>query len=325
MASHKSERWTGVEQLQVPGQPENPAIGFLRSTRTEEVEELIVAYAQHLLHESKAYHIPVSLLRVIRRFGLQSYRAPLPGSRALTTPALDIFVNADDLSTVQRFSVAHELMELLFMALKDEGYAWMPEEMFAQLWTAKERLCELGAAELLMPMDLFKPLVQGEGVSMATAQRLATLCRVSLTAALRRMLDTDLARCAVIQWRFRHSKREFVPSAVGQLPLFGDATSMDPPKELRVERVYVSSAARDSRTFIPREKSVDHGTLIFRAYEEGVATAGYDDLDLAKLRGRYYTESRPVRIDGERMVISLVHLGRPGETTSAGLPHEQTR
>jgi len=298
----------------VSAEPENPGIAFLRSSSIENVEELIVAYAQYLLHESDAYRIPVWLGRIIKRFRLKSYKERLPGSRGLTTPDLDIFVNVDDTNTVQRFSVAHELMELLFIALKDEGCSWMSEVMFAKLWSAKERLCELGAAELLMPMDLFKPLVEREGVSMGTAEELANLCRVSLTAALRRMLDTDLARCAVIRWRLTHSKRQFVPSKVGQLPLFGDATSMDPLKKLRVERVYTSSSVRASKTYIPREKSVDDSTLIFRAYDEGVQTAGYDDLDLATLRGRYYTENRPVKIDGERRVLSLVHFEMPMPT-----------
>jgi len=221
---------------------------------------------------------------------------------------LDIFVNIDDDDTVQRFSLAHELIELLLIALKDEGRSWMSEVMFEELWRVKERLCELGAAELLMPMDLFKPLVQQEGVSMATAKKLANLCGASLTATLRRMVDTDLARCAVIRWRLTHSKSQFVPSKVGQLTLFGDATSMDPPKKLRVERVYRSPCVRATKTFIPPEKSVDDSTLIFRAYEEGVPTAGYEDLDLATLRGRFYSENRPVKIDGERRVLSLLHL-----------------
>ena len=288
--------------------PENPGIAFLRTHRGENAEELIAAYAQYLLHESEACQIPVSLGRIIKHFRLQSYKAPLPGSRGLTTPDLDIFVNVDDTNTVQRFSVAHELMELLLIALKNEGCSWMSEVMFAKLWGAKERLCELGAAELLMPMDLFKPLVQREGVSMGTAEKLANLCRVSLTAAFRRVVDTDLAKCAVIRWRFTHSKTQFVPSKIGQLPLFGDADSMDPPKKLRVERVYVSPSVRASKTFIPREKSVDDSTLVFRAYNDGVPTAGYDDLDLARLRGRYYTENRPIKIDGEWRVLSLVYL-----------------
>lgn len=272
-------------------------------------------YARYLLHEAKAYQIPVSLKRIITHFGLRSSSASLPGPRALTTPTLDIFVNADDRDSVQRFSVAHELMELLFMALKGGGCPWMSQGTFAELWRAKERVCDLGAAELLMPVDLFMPLVEREGISMATAERLAEQCKVSLTAALRRIVDTNLAGCAVIQWRFKHSKREFVPSAVGQLPLFGDPTSMDPPMKLRVERVYVSSSIRKSNVFIPREKSVEDTTLVFRAYVERVPTAGYDDLDLAKLRGRYYTENRPVAIDGQRMVLSLVHLQEPPETS----------
>lgn len=288
--------------------PENPGIAFLRTHRAETAEELVVTYAQYLLRKSQAYRIPVSLKHIIKHFGLQRHSAPLPGSRGLTTPKLDIFVNIDDDDTVQRFSLAHELMELLFIALKDEGCSWMSEVMFEKLWRVKERLCELGAAELLMPMDLFKPLVQQEGVSMGTAEKLANLCKVSLTATLRRVVDTDLAKCAVIRWRFTHSKTQFVPSKIGQLPLFGDADSMDPPKKLRVERVYVSPSVRATKTFIPPEKSVNDSTLIFRAYDEGVPTAGYDDLDLARLRGRYYTENRPIKIGGERRVLSLVYL-----------------
>src|SRR5262249_31224597 len=195
-----------------------------------------------VLETACAYQLPVPLDHIRSRFHLLVHRQPLSlsgGQRGLTTDSLEILLNADDLPTVQNFTFGHELVELLFIALRD-GAAddWMDDALFTALLDNKEALCEMGAAEIVLPMVLFKPLAIQEPLSFRRARWLADHCRVSLTATVRRILQTDHFNTLFIVWECRHSKQDRVPSRDGQLNLFGPPDAMDDPKKMRVERVF---------------------------------------------------------------------------------------
>jgi hypothetical protein len=66
----------------------------------------------------------------------------------------------------------------------------------------------------------------------------------------------DLAPLVLIVWRRKHKPTEFVPSIVGQMTFLGSPEAMDPPKKMRVERVFVSPTFRDS--FRPANRSRQH-------------------------------------------------------------------
>lgn len=288
----------------------NPAIAFLRTRRDVTADELVEHYASFLLHEASAYQLPVQLDRVREHFALPVRHLTLAADqRGFTTDDLRIYLNADDWPTVQKFTLAHEFMEVLFFALKD-GYAdeWMSDEVFTTLLDHKERFCDKGAAELVMPLPLFADLVAKQPMSFQRAQGIAAHCEVSLTAALWRMIEVDLVPMVYVIWRHTNSPTEFVPSQVGQGNLFGPPEAMDPPKKMRVHRVF----APPGTPFIPVAKSAPIESSIHRAFAEDSATSGMEALDLVGVRGRYLVESRPFTADGERRVMSLIHLDATG-------------
>src|SRR5215510_13856167 len=131
--------------MQITLAPENPALAYFQVRRRSSADEIIRGYARFVLETACAYQLPVPLDHIRSRFHLLVHRQPLSlsgGQRGLTTDSLEILLNADDLPTVQNFTFGHELVELLFIALRD-GAAddWMDDALFTALLDNKEALC----------------------------------------------------------------------------------------------------------------------------------------------------------------------------------------
>jgi IrrE N-terminal-like domain len=293
----------------------NPAIAFLKNPQDIECpEDLVRGYAHYLLKEARVYQLPIKLDVIRHHFNFPVHYQQLPPEeRGCITDDLRIYLNAGDRSTVQQFTLAHEFMEVLFFALK-EGAAddWMSDQLFEALQKRKERLCDAGAAELLMPLPLFREFVSQSPVSLKWAQEIAFYCKLSLMAILRQIVESDLSPMALIFWSHKHRPKEFVPSKIGQGNLFGSMEEMDPPKKMRVDRCFISPGLQ---LYVPRDKSVPLTSSIHRAYVEGVTTAEFEEIDLVNIRGRYFVESLPYNVTGERQVMSLIHLKRDVLTT----------
>lgn len=284
----------------------NPAVGYLASADVDNsAENFVLQYADYVLSAIGCCNLPVDLERLSNHFAIKVRRVSLAGQRAMSTADLDIFVEQDDRETVQRYSTAHEVIEFLFHALS-EVRPQINQELLTDLLNHKETLCEIGAAQLLMPMRLFKPIVESMGFSLNTGRYLSSLCRVSLTAALRRLLDTHVRKAVIVFFKFGHSSGQYVPSAVGQGNLFGPADLMDPPRKLRVLRTFTPKYGQTG--FIPFEKSIENNTSIFECYRTQSYTSGFDDLDLVSVKGNFFVESIPVSLDGEHVVLSLLYL-----------------
>lgn len=284
----------------------NPATSFLQIARSSSVQELIEGYARHLLSEAGAFMLPVDLDQVLAHFGIPKRSVGLAGQRALTTPDLTILVEEGDRHTVQTFSTAHELMELLYVALDHGDGAHISDDLVNEFTHAKEKWCERGAAEVVMPRELLLPEVHELDPGLSGGRYVAQRCRVSLTAALRRLLELKGVRGAVVVWRHGHSPRQYVPSRVGQANFFGDPTAMDPPGRLRVARVYPGLDV-----YIPLEKSVDDSTHIYQAYANGGESRGTDVLDFGSVKGSFYSESLSVTWSGEQRVLSVLIVQNP--------------
>ena len=110
-------------------------------------------YARYLLRSSDACKLPISLESIRKQHGFQWHTVPISQRGFLIGDA--IYVNSDDQLTVQRFTEAHELMELLVLALRSETPSRIETKAWPKFEKDKEQWCEQGAAELLMPERLF--------------------------------------------------------------------------------------------------------------------------------------------------------------------------
>ncbi|MBZ0299979.1 MAG: hypothetical protein K8J31_09575 [Anaerolineae bacterium] len=283
----------------------NPAYQFLESYNPEAVvdlNEFVNAYAHHLLLESNTYKFPIVLDKVFDRYDLSVYELPLPGQRGAVTEDFQILVNSSDRSQVRLYSKAHELVEMLIAAVLAIDPPWLTENQVQELIDKKENWCEIGAAEILMPMQFFSLFIADAPFSLQTAKSVAQGSGLSLIAVIRRMLETGTRSSALVIWRYAHKSKELALSNAGQMTL---GREFEPRKKLRVYRVYKSPTLKGH---IKKHKSVEMDTTIGIAFQtEGTTLVrGYDYLEIYDDSGFYYTESMPVRYTDEPMVWSLI-------------------
>ncbi|MCY4025392.1 MAG: ImmA/IrrE family metallo-endopeptidase [Acidobacteria bacterium] len=104
-----------------------------------------------------------------------------------------ICVNARDPEQRQRFTVCHEIGHIVLGLKSDHA---------TQPWSAKrppeERMCDLFAAELLMPEGVFRPLAEGSAVSLASVDELAGRFSTSTVATGSRFAAAISTPCAFV-------------------------------------------------------------------------------------------------------------------------------
>jgi Zn-dependent peptidase ImmA (M78 family)/transcriptional regulator with XRE-family HTH domain len=117
-------------------------------------------------------HRTLDLLE-FRGFALADRRAPL------------VFINGADTKSGQMFTLAHELAHLWLgaSALSDASGAPLHGYRREEVW------CNTAAAELLVPLAAFRPIVQRGEPLDAAMRRLARQFKVSTLVILRRLLD----------------------------------------------------------------------------------------------------------------------------------------
>jgi hypothetical protein len=107
-----------------------------------------------------------------------------------------LIIKSDCSSTRVRFTIAHELCHTFF-------YETIPEVKFRnhEVDPGEERLCNFGAAELLIPSRALKRQAKGLGKSLDSLEVLATLFNVSLEAMLLRLRAAGLWESELSVWR----------------------------------------------------------------------------------------------------------------------------
>jgi Zn-dependent peptidase ImmA (M78 family) len=264
-------------------------------------------YARYLLDTSGICQLPVSLDLIRQKLNISRKSSPFADGRGFLHGST-IYINYDDPSTVQRFTEAHELMESLVVALRFEQPPRFPANSRHQFEKDKENWCEQGAAELLMPAANFFPLVARQGTSLATGRSLAGLCQTSLTATLRRMLDSDLSPCIFAILREGYKKHQIVPSKTGQRVLWGVTADWDPPAELRVWKHWRSPQVMK---YLCKNESFPRTSLTYQVIQSGIVgqVQQVDEiLDLEHIQGLYQIEAMLVTIEKIPSVMTLIHL-----------------
>jgi hypothetical protein len=286
---------------------QNPAKLFLACHGPVESLEDVKEYARFLRKESGLdSELPIDLVSIFQHFGLPlpNYVPSLPVQGLLVDSQQGLMlINADDPQTRRRFSEAHELMEILFNV--DSANVRTGSRVAGFKHYTKEKLCNVGAAELLMPQELILPKVEEHGISFAVARALAVEYHVSMTAALVRMAELTGPQYFVVLWRMKNKPKELrnvVPAE--QFSMFPELRPAPPPKKLRVEWTL-----GNGDFFVPQDKSVPDDSVIHTAWERNQFTSGRETLDLGTIQGTFDCENQPFdEQDGERFVLSLLHF-----------------
>jgi len=290
----------------------HPGQLFIQRHGDVEDAEDVMCYASFLREESGLNtEPPVDLSRIYSQFHIPTpKRVPLQNQQGMVVNS-DlgiIFINNGDIETRQRFTEAHELMELLFAALPNRRGAILGQAPRFK-YHIKERLCNEGAAELIMPRSTFLPRLHRLHASYETGRSLAYEFGVSTSAALIHMIRIGPGHHAIVLWRMKNKPSEIsniISSA--QLGFFADHSPTLPPKKLRVEWVFTGRSV----SYIPLEKSVPEDSSVFTAWQTGTFTTGKDRLQLASVPGLFRCENQPFETDTERLILSFLHC--PGDT-----------
>jgi len=288
----------------------HPGRLFLKKHGQIRTSEDVFVYGDFLRAEAGIDNvIPVDLEAIFRHFELpQPKPVPLGSVQALLLEPQSglILVNSEDPKFRQRFSLAHELVEMLFSELTQEidlGEGWSLKRPGGFRENVKERLCDQTAANLLMPVVYIRQQIHHHDVNFECARLVADECKVSLLAALVQLARTSPKKHAVILWRMKNKPVELKrPTGPNQITLFQTTNDL-PPKKLRVEW----SLGGPTAQFIPKEKSTENSSIVYRAWEKGIFTSGKERMTFNNRNSAwYFSENMPFDYSGERGIISLI-------------------
>ena len=163
--------------------------------------------ASDLSVEAEITKPPVNLLRAGSFQNVRRIEAVAMAQSGRLIPDGDGFliqVNAADRLTRQRFSIGHEIGHTLIPSYRANPHR-ITETAIGRFSHCRgdevETLCDIAAAELLLPMRLFGPLAAEAGCSLGVVDELAEQFQASLIATTRRLVETQLWRCALVVWR----------------------------------------------------------------------------------------------------------------------------
>jgi Zn-dependent peptidase ImmA (M78 family) len=288
----------------------SPGWLYLEKQKTVETFDDVLAYAEFLRNEAGLNGIlPVDLGKIFGHFQIpETLFAPLPQQQGLLLDAKRgiIVINSNDPEKRQKFTTAHELVELLFKALpqgKDLGRGWELKRPGGFKETTKEFLCNWTAANLLMPPPFIENEIKKLGVTFECARSIAEKCEVSLSAALVQVARNSQRQHFVVLWRMKNKPTEINnTNNASQMTMFG-VQNIAPAKKLRVEW----SLGGVNSPYIPKDKSVENSSLIYQAWETNRFTSGRVNISLDNRNASWFSsENLPFTTDGERYVISLI-------------------
>jgi hypothetical protein len=195
--------------LALPCDYQHPGYAFLNRYGSLQTEGDVFHYVDFLRESARLNcRPPVDFTKIYAAFGMPiPLRVPLEDQQGILLNSLTgmILIREGDPIVRQRFTEGHELMELLFDAQAD-----VAQELNLPNWdeARKEKLCDAGAAELLMPKSLFRSHIQHLGTSMKTARSLSRIYHTSLIATLIRMVELTHGDYAIALWKPLPNSRE---------------------------------------------------------------------------------------------------------------------
>ena len=289
----------------------NPGRLYLQTHGKMESYEDILAYADFLRMETGLDGIfPVDIDQLFKHFDIpQPKFTPLPNQQGLLLDAKQgiILINSKDPERRQKFTEAHELVELLFSELsqgKDLGGGWFLSRPGGFKESTKEYLCNWAAANLLMQPSHVQELIRQYDINFKCARILSEECEVSLSAALVQLARISPRCHFVVLWRMKNKPTEVRHKPTdGQLTLFDTGGDITTPMKLRVEW----AMGGPDGPYIPENKSTENTSLIYAAWQSGNFTSGKERMVFDnRTTGWYYSENLPFESDDERFVLSLI-------------------
>lgn len=206
----------------------------------------------------------------------------------------------------QNFSISHEILHTLF----PDGY-----EMIRYRQRDRnrfdpdrelEQLCDIGAAEILLPADDFASDLAVFGCTLEAVSALRERYQASREAVVRRMVQLGPGETAAVFLEYRLKPSE--NAAMRQLSFRGMENTPQP--KLRI--AYAVPSERFT-VFLPPHKSIPDDSCVYRALESGEVESAEENWGVSGLpRCRVEAMSMPVGDDAEASpcAVALLSLRR---------------
>lgn len=190
-------------------------------------EEKTLQAARSLHELANTVDVPIDVWALAMAQGVNSIEpVKLRGDgRLLTCPRARIEVNAGQSAVRKRFTICHELGHTFFLSRtqSESLNLRVNADVSGLSLEAEERLCNLAAAELLLPEDVFLAQTAQHQPSFHSVRELVELFQVSRLSVLLRILELKPPswRCAIIRWRPVSVELPFPRFAVEQVNELG--------------------------------------------------------------------------------------------------------
>lgn len=227
-------------------------------------------------------------------------------------------VNPDRPETRQQFSIAHEICHTFFPDYQHKVWC-RPDARYRNRENPDEyleMLCDIGAAELLLPVPWF----ERDAAKTTTAAGLVTLAanyRASCEAVLRRFaeLQGESAAAVYFSWKLKPKQVSLLPRA-DERNLFGinPIEEAKLARKLRINYSIPSLSFRASGHYLATDKSIDNVGPLYEAALHGRPSDGECQLSLGPASGTYRVLAVPVWTDedelgpnGENGVAAIIY------------------
>jgi hypothetical protein len=226
-------------------------------------------------------------------------------------------VNPDRPETRKRFSVGHEISHTFFPNYQAKGWCRTdaryrnrvnPDDLL-------EMLCDVGAAELVLPTPWFTDAARAVDSGLALVE-LARKYAVSREATLRRFAETHPGEAAAIflSWKLKPTQQRTLGNP-NQWSLFGmdGAEVARRTRKLRLDYSIPSPSFAADGYYLPADKSVENSGALYAAASTGEPCEGNCSLDLGPAGGEYrvltvplWTADEDLGPNGENAVGAIV-------------------
>jgi Zn-dependent peptidase ImmA (M78 family) len=227
---------------------------------------LIVRLARGIAESARALGWsgpPYSLAEVASMRGLKiKGERQLPDDQSALLLGTMVFTNGNHAIVRQRYSQGHEIVHTLFPD-------WRNPPLFSPNGKTDgesevEFLCQLGAAEIVMPYWCFPAQASEYEFGLRAGWALADLYTASPEAALRRLVDFAPGPAALVTFALGHRKSERVLNSEPILPGFEEIAA-DTPAKLRIQRSHLSPHLVARRIRFPYNKSLPDSSVCYKA------------------------------------------------------------
>ena len=267
---------------------------LMKRQRTDDPQRAIEAYARKLLRDAKQDSLPVDVDLIASVQGVRQRQSAYDFAGR-------IYVEDDgqlvmDLSTAdnpnrQRFTCAHELMHTGFPGFgKEKRYRLDTVVESNPVNREEEYLCDLGAAALLMPVELIGDRYRLNG-GLGAVEALSSDAQVSLEAAGNRLVS--LAQEPGVFMVFGHGHKPADRLALSR--------GKQVPKRMRLR--YARCAGVD--VYLPRFKGAETDSVVTAAHESGEVHRGTERLPGAEVAGSFLVEAKRYGKDQRECVLAI--------------------